>query len=204
MSNKKQRILVSLSAVALVLLTGLNAWSQGIFRGGLTDQWDNPIEGALVSLTATSTGTRQETMTGDDGGFQFGQLASGEWELEISADGYIGILSGVTIRRLSNNRPLNIELEAIPPGGLFREEVAFEAEGGTPSITFDDEGQFEFEDSEGEGEGTYGIVDLNAVLIVRDYDGPDDKYCILEPVILATPSEQFTSLTWNDHTLTQQ
>ena len=84
------------------------------------------------------------------------------------------------LSRLSANRPVELELEAVPLGGVFRGGQEFEAEGGTPNIAFDGDGRFEFEDSEGEGEGTYGIVDQTAVMIVRDYDGPDDKYSISE------------------------
>ena len=204
MRSRTQVISVALSTVVLVLFTGLNAWSQGIFRADLTDEWDNPIVGAEVTMTAAATGIVQETTSADDGGFQFMQLAAGEWEIEVSANGYVGILSGVTIRRLSENRRLSIELVAAPPGGLFREGLAVEAEGGTPSIEFKGDGTFEFEDAEDEGEGTYGIVDLSAVLTVRDYDGSDDKYSISQPIIVTFPSDQFMSLTWDDQVLAQQ
>ena len=204
MPRRKQLTFVSLSAIAIVLATGVNAWSQGSFRADLTDEWDNPIVGAAVTMTADATGIVQEATTDDDGDFQFMQLAAGEWELQIDADGYGGILSGVTIRRLSENRSLNIELVAFPPGGLFRDGLVFEAEGGTPSIDFDGDGEFEFEDAEGEGEGTYGLVDLSAVLTVRDYDGPDDKYSITQPVIVTFPSDQFDSLTWDSQTLSKK
>ena len=136
MRRRTQVISVTLSTVVLVLFSGLNAWSQGIFRADLTDEWDNPISGAQVTMTAAATGIVQETTSADDGGFQFMQLAAGEWEIEVSANGYVGILSGVPIRRLSENRRLNIELVAAPPGGLFRDGLAFEAEGGIPSIEF--------------------------------------------------------------------
>ena len=56
------------------------------------------------------------------------------------------------------------------PGGRLRGEQEFEGEGGSPKITFKEDGVFEFEDAEGEeGEGTYGVVELNALLVVRDY-----------------------------------
>ena len=203
MPSRKQLTFVSLSAIAIVLATGVNAWSQGSFRADLTDEWDNPIVGAAVTMTADATGIVQEATTDDDGDFQFMQLAAGEWELQIDADGYGGILSGVTIQN-TQNRSISIELVAFPPGGLFRDGLAFEAEGGTPSIDFDGDGEFEFEDAEGEGEGTYGLVDLSAVLTVRDYDGPDDKYSITQPVIVTFPSDQFMSLTWDGQVLTQQ
>lgn len=204
MRNREQRMFVSLSVIVLVLFVGSNAWSQGIFRADLTDEWDNPIVGAAVTMTAEASGIVQEATTGDDGAFQFMQLEAGEWELQIDAEGYGGILSGINIRRATENRSLNIELVAIPPGGLFRDGLAFEAEGGTPSIEFDGDGRVEFEDAEGEGEGTYGIVALSAVITVRDYDGPDDKYSISQPVIVTFPSDQFMSLTWDGQVLTQQ
>ena len=47
--------------------------------------------------------------------------------------------------------------------------------GGTP-IAFDGDGKFEFKDANGEGEGTYGIDALSVVMVVRDYDGPNDSY----------------------------
>ena len=99
-----------------------------------------------------------------------------------------------------------LPVSARPPGGLFRGDQEFEAEGGTPGIAFDAEGGFEFEDSEGEGEGegNYGIVDQTAVMTVRDYDGSDDKYSITEPVIVTFLTDQFVSLTWADATLARK
>ena len=73
-----------------------------------------------------------------------------------------------------------------------------------PRIKFDDDGTFDFEDAEGEGEGTYGIVELSAVMIVRDYDGPDDKYTVTQPVVVTFSSGQFDSLAWNGTTLTKK
>ena len=61
---------------------------------------------------------------------------------------------------------------------------------------------FEFEDAE--GEDIYGIVELNAVMIVRDDDGPDDKHTIKEPVVVPFPNNRFNSLSWGDATLTKQ
>ena len=69
MRNREQLMFVSLSTVVFVLFTGLNAWSQGIFRADLTDEWDNPIVGAEVTMTAAATGIVQETTSADDGGF---------------------------------------------------------------------------------------------------------------------------------------
>ena len=90
---------------------------------------------------------------------------------------------------------MNFELSALPTGARFRERTEFEAEGGTPRFRFEEDGTFEFEDVDGEGEGTYGIVELNAILIVRDYDGPDDKFSVDTPVVVEFADQQFSSLT---------
>ena len=55
-------------------------------------------------------------------------------------------------------------------------------------------GSFEFEDTEGAGEGTYGIVELAAVLIVRDYDGPDDKFTVQTPVVVEFSDALFSTV----------
>ena len=38
-------------------------------------------------------------------------------------------------------------------------------------------------------------MDLNAILIVRDYDGPDDKFSVNTPVVVEFANDQFLSLT---------
>ena len=45
--------------------------------------------------------------------------------------------------------------------------------------------------------GLRGIVELAAVLIVRDYDGPDDKFTITTPVVVEFGDALFTSLTYD-------
>ena len=80
-----QRRFVSLLLVSTVLaLTATSdAFGQGIFRGAFTDEWENPLAGAMVIIepAADTTGVRQETTTEEDGDFQFMGLATGDWEL---------------------------------------------------------------------------------------------------------------------------
>ena len=176
----------------------LNA--QGRLRGEVTDEWGNGLEG--VQVIVSNDRSSRETTTDDDGDFFFNGLPGGEFTIEFQAEGYRGARSPITISGL--NRPFEIELGVLPFGSRFREETRFEAEGGTPRIAFDAEGTFEFEDANGEGKGTYGINALSAVLVVRDYDGPDDAYSITEPVVVTFANGQFTSLTWGGATLTNQ
>lgn len=193
-------------AVVLVLATAAIARAQGNLRGKYTDDWENPIAGALVIIEPgeDTPGTRQETTTDEDGTFQVLNLGQGVWEVEVQADGYYPTRTAVGVSRARANRPFELKLEAIPPGGRFRGDQEFEVEGGTPNIRFDEDGNFEFQDAEGEGEGTYGIVGQTAVMFVRDYDGPDDKYSIAEPVVVTFATEQFVSLTWDSDTLAKK
>lgn len=206
METTQRRVSVMAPTILCVLVTAVTASAQGNFRGTFTDQWDNPIVGALVVMLPgeNTAAARTETTTEGDGSFQFLNMASGEWVLEVEAEGYYPISAPVPIRRATNNRPVQIELEALPPGGWFGDDLEFESEGGTPSLKFDNEGRFEFEDAEGEGEGTYGIVDLAAVMVVRDYDGPDDKYSLTEAVTVTFSSSEFSSLTWGADTLAKK
>lgn len=198
METTRRRVSVMAPTILCVLVTVVTAAAQGNFRGKFTDQWDNPIAGALVVMQpgGNTAAGRAETTTEEDGSFQFLNMASGDWVLEIEAEGYYPESIPIPVSRAGNNRPVEIELEALPPGGWFGDDLEFESESGTPSLKFDNEGRFEFEDAEGEGEGTYGIVDLAAVMVVRDYDGPDDKYSLTEPVTVTFSSSEFASLTW--------
>jgi hypothetical protein len=199
-----------LSIVTIVILAIAGSvttpHAQGRFTGKFTDKWENPVVGALVLVEPSegTTGGRQETTTDDDGAFAFVGLRSGQWEVEVHGDGYQPIRTAVNVRQLSDNRPLEVELDVLPSGGRFRGDTEFEADGGIPMIKFGADGGFEFEDAEGEGEGTYGISGVNAVLVVRDYDGPDDRFAVSQPVVVTAPSDQFLSVSWGESTLAKK
>jgi len=95
-----------------------------------------------------------------------------------------------------STRPVELELEALPSGGRFRGDTECEAEGGVPRVKFDGDGLFEFEDTEGEGIGTWGIVDLSAVMVACEYDGSGDRCSVNEAVVVTCTSDQFMSLIW--------
>ena len=183
-----------LVTIGFVLSVTVSAGAQTVTRGQVTDEWDNGLEGVTVLVEPTDAGASQTTTTEEDGQFQFLGLSSSRWSFTATRSGYQGIRQVMTITR-SNTRPVEIELPWLPAGGAFRERTDFEAEGGTPRFRFEDDHEFEFEDADGEGEGTYGIVELNAILIVRDYDGPDDKFSVNTPVVVEFADEQFLRLT---------
>lgn len=193
---RRPRLRVATAAFGLVLAAAAFSAAQGAKRGQVTDEWDNPLEGVTVlAEPAGADGTSQSTTTDDDGNFSFIGLGSGDWAFTVLLDGYQGLQQVANVRRTGQTRPLRFEMPARPAGGRFRERTEFRAEGGTPRFRFEEDGKFEFEDEEGEGEGTYGIVDLTAVLVVRDYDGPDGKFSPRTPVVVEFPSNQFMSMT---------
>ncbi len=183
----------------------VDAGAQIRINGKVTDTWGNGLPG--VQITAERErggGSAVTTTTEDDGEFFMMVLTSANYEITFLRDGYQGILTPADIR-MRDNRPIELELEALPSGSRLRGEQEFQAEGGTPRITFNEDGFFEFEDAEGEeGMGTYGIVEQDALLVVREYDGDDDKYSIGEPVVISFSSDQFTSFDWDGVSLTKQ
>ena len=181
-------------AIGLVLSVAVSAGAQTVTRGEVTDESGNGLAGVAVLAEATGGGGSQTTTTDEDGRFMFNGLSSAEWSFTATLNGYQGVRGIVTIRR-TNNRPVDFELPWLTTGGVFRERTDFEAEGGIPKFRFEEDHTFEFEDDEGEGEGNYGIVEQTAVLIVRDYDGPDDRFNVNTPVVVEFADERFSGMT---------
>ena len=204
------RILAAaVAATAVATLVVPEASAQMVrAEGKLTDTWGNPLEGVQVDVRRQDGGgSNFSAVTDDDGEYMIIGLETTSYEFTYTLAGYQSVRQLREMRNQSGapgrrrRRPPPIELEAVPLGQLLNDEFEYEAEGGTPSLKLKPDGMFEFEDAEGEGEGTYQIQDLNAVLTVRDYDGPDDKYTIREPVTLAAQTNQFLSLAWGETTL---
>ncbi len=175
--------------------------AQGRVRGQVTDEYENPIPGATIVAEASRGAST--TTTDDNGRFQFLGL-SGEYTFTATAPGYVGIRTAATMRQLGDNRPISFELPVAASGGRFRSETTFVSDPPGTTISFDEDGTFEFEDAEGEGEGTYGIQGTNAELVVRRYDGPDDKFSVAEPITIQFADDQFTSFMMGDQKLVKQ
>ena len=200
------RIHSTLAAAAMVavFLVG-NAWGQSRVSGKVTDRWGNGLSEVQIVVDRRDGGAGGRTATTEDNGdfFMLG-LATGGYTFTFSLNGYQGVQYGTPIRA-RDNELIEIELAVNATGVRLRGEQEFEAAGGSPKIKFREDGVFEFEDVDGEeGEGTYGIVDLDAQLVVRDYDGDDDKYSIVEPVVVTFANDQFRSLTWDGATLNKK
>lgn len=175
-------------------------------RGKITDEWDNGLVGVEIVIELAAGGRGQMEMTDENGEFFLPNFPAGEYTFTFILEGYQAVQIPATISQLRRNQAIELELEYLgSAGGRLRGEQEFEADGGSSKITFKQDGTFEFEDTEGEdGEGHYGIVELSAVMIVRDYDGDDDKYSILDPLVVTFSNDQFTSLTWDGSTLNKK
>ena len=197
--------LVTVATVVGVAFLASDALGQARVQGEVTDKWGNGLVGVQIAVERTDGGGSYSGTSEDNGEYFIIGLQSGNYELTFTLDGYQGVRVAENVRQFGGAGASDIELEALPSGGRLRGEQEFEAEGGSPKITFKEDGVFEFEDAEGEeGEGTYGVVELNALLVVRDYDGDDDTYSLSEPVVVTFANDQYTSLTWDGATLRKQ
>ena len=142
--------------VLLAMLIATEAFAQ--VSGKVTDEWENELPGVAVTIEREDGGREPIVETTDDDGEFFLRLDSGRYTFTFVIDGYQPIRTGAAIRQLSRNSPIEVELEYLgSAGGRLRGDQDFEAEGGSPKITFKEDGTFEFEDDDGEGEGSYGI-----------------------------------------------
>ena len=192
---------VGSGVAALSLMLVAPSLAQGRLRGQVTDVYDNPIPGATI--VAEGRRSASNATTDNNGRFVFLGL-SGEITFTVTAPGYVSIFTTTTIRQLGDSRPINFELPAAASGQRFGSDTTFVSDPPGTTITFDDDGSFEFEDAEGEGEGTYGIQGTNAELVVRKYDGPDDKFSIAEPITIQFADDRFTSFMMGDQKLVKQ
>ena len=193
---RRSNVLVSSVTIGLVLSVASSAGAQNRVRGETADEWDNPLEGVTVVAERVEGVIQPQTITTDaNGRFLFVSLSPGRWSFTATLAGYQGLRQTVPIGGLGGAPPVTFEMAVLATGGRFRERTEFEADDGTLRFRFEEDGTFEFEDADGEGEGTYGIVELNAVLVVRDYDGPDDTFTIQTPVVVEFADHLFSSLT---------
>ena len=202
---------VAVGVVALVSLATSQAYAQGIIRGKVRDQWKNPISNVTVTASPSTRtdfgGLRgdgsdqkpREFITDNNGEFFTRGLRPGSyWVFECEAEGYETTSREELVPRSFEPLDVDFILAAAPPGERFGGTRIYEAEGGTPTFSFQEDGIFSFKDVDGEGAGTYGIVERTVILVVRTYDGPDDKHQLAVPIEVPFYSSVFPSFTWGE------
>jgi hypothetical protein len=94
------RTLAFMAAVALCMLLIPPAWSQsaGKIAGTVKDQTNGTIPGAAVVAINIATGVKQSTKTDEQGSYSFPVLPVGQYEIDVTADGFKpGKAHGLTI-----------------------------------------------------------------------------------------------------------
>ena len=214
---RRRHITFMVVGIAVLLSAASSAYAQGVVRGQVMDKWDNPIPNVQVKAVIILNQDIQcrgldddelepREMTSNDDGWFFGRdfRLGGSYEITYEADGYLTNDDMLTISRGFDPNTIQIVLQVSPTGERFRGTRVYEAEGGIPKFAFEQNGSFTFTEADGKGEGTYGIVERTVVLVVRSYDGPDDKYPIAVPIEVPFYSSVFPSFTWEEVKLSVQ
>ena len=192
------------SAVAALSLTlAVPSLAQGRVRGEVEDEYGNPIAGVTIAGKPFDAHEPKSATTDDEGRFGMMAVSAGQWLFTASAEGYVTVELTTKVSWLELNR-FNFELGVAPTGGRFRTTTTFVSDPAGTTITFEEDGTFAFEDAEGEGMGTYGIDELTAALVVRKYDGPDDKFSISDPLVAEFSNRQLRSFMMGDQKLVRK
>lgn len=208
----------AIGVAAIVSLATSHAYAQAPIRGKVRDQWRNPIPNVTVKANPSTRtefgGLRgddadqkpREFITDENGEFfvsALGGLRPGSyWVFECIAEGYESVDREELIPRTFDAHDVEFILAAAPPGERFGGSRSYEAEGGIPTFSFQEDGIFSFKDADGVGAGTYGIVERTVIVVIRTYDGPGDKYQKAVPIEVPFYSSVFPSFTWGESKLT--
>jgi Tfp pilus assembly protein PilF len=117
------RPLLLLLAAVVMLGISVDAYAQSRGRarisGRVTDPAGEPIEGATIKLTFVMSGDTAEVTTDDDGRFNKGGLGRGDWNVDVSAPGYIPQAMSARLSEDVRLKPLQIVLTPgeAPAGG---------------------------------------------------------------------------------------
>jgi hypothetical protein len=189
------------SAVAVLsLMLAAPSLAQGRVRGEVEDEYGNKIEGVTITAQPSGPQDPKSATTDDDGRFGMMGVPAGGWLFTAAAEGYVGQEIPVNVSWLELNR-VNFELRVAPMGGRFKATTTFVSDPVGTTITFENDGTFVFEDADGEGMGTYGIDELTAALVVREYDGPDDKFSVSDPLMAKFADNSFLNAMMGDQKL---
>lgn len=124
-----------LSALALMLALAFTASAQrNTLRGKVRAPDGNPVNNAIVELRISGSGMIGQTVTRNDGDFAFSGLASGEYELAVTAAGFepiVQIERFVNSDRMGFNEVLYSEIiirpradpALAPPSTYFAQDV---------------------------------------------------------------------------------
>lgn len=90
---------IKIAELILILMLSANIFAlQARIYGVVKDDEGEPIEKAKISIVNSQFGNQPIIkITKKDGKFLFGNLATGEWEIAVSAEGYDGVKQAVRV-----------------------------------------------------------------------------------------------------------
>ena len=119
------------AAIIMSLVSGF-AFAQaghgtGRVTGAVLDQYGKPVPGAKVILAfEAGKGVTLETATDKKGVWGFIGLGTGNWQITVSAPGYIAVTTDSYISQLKANERIVVKLEKqATGGGLIQDESSF-------------------------------------------------------------------------------
>ena len=111
---------VALVCVAFVAVTPGHAqdWKgKGRLAGKVLDEEGNPLPGAFVKLELPGRGGPEPLITDDKGKWAIFGLASGRWNVDIGAEGYVTMSAFANVSQVRRLPPGTIQLEKAVPVG---------------------------------------------------------------------------------------
>jgi len=90
--------LITLAFIACTLPAAIHAQIAGELKGRVTDVSGAGVVGAHVTLTQSATGVRQSMVTTSDGSYDFAQLVSGAYTIQVQSAGFASYTrNGITV-----------------------------------------------------------------------------------------------------------
>jgi hypothetical protein len=127
MKTSQRKVRLSCLIAASLLISGACfAQAGGKIMGIVKDPSDAVIPGASISLINTGTGAKRTTATDNQGAYSFPALAVGQYDLEVSATGFLPELRRGLV--IDVNSALEVDLNLALAGQS--ETVTVSAEGG--------------------------------------------------------------------------
>jgi Tfp pilus assembly protein PilF len=130
--DKRLTSKLAAGAVFLFLITGLAMAQAGRgtarMNGVVVDPGGKPVPGAKVTATFSQAGgTTFETTTDKKGEFVFMGVGTGNWDVTVSATGYLPVTSRLYTSQLNKNPKATIKLEKKAEGtGVVQDEATFQ------------------------------------------------------------------------------
>jgi hypothetical protein len=106
-------LLLSLSAVAFLVMAQNSAWAQATasLRGTVTDPSGGVVAGAKITLTNTATNIARQSATDGEGGYLFELVQPGTYKLTVLHPGFATFTQAGIVLEVNQNGRLDVKLE---------------------------------------------------------------------------------------------